>query len=58
MRFGRPLAIIVHYTVLFNLECCKCSGPDMVTNTILTIIKIIKRRIKSEINSYSNIQSL
>ena len=38
MKFGRPLAIIVHYTVQFNLECCKSSVPNMGPNTILKII--------------------
>ena len=49
MKFGRPLAIIVHYTVQFNLECCKSSVSDMGPNTILKIKKIIIRRLKSEI---------
>ena len=49
IKFGRPLAIIVHYTVQFNLECCKSSVPDMGPNTILKIIIKIKRRLKSEI---------
>ena len=35
MKCGRPLAIIVHYTVQFNLECCKSSVPDKGPNTIL-----------------------
>ena len=34
MKFGRPLAIIVHYTVQFNLERCKSCVSDMVPNTI------------------------
>ena len=58
MKFGRPLAIIVHYTVQFNLECCKSSVSDMGPNTILKIKKIIIRRLKSEITKISNIQSL
>ena len=33
-RFGGPLAIIVHYTVQFNVECCKISVPNMGPNTI------------------------
>ena len=41
MKFGRPLVIIVHYTVQFNLECCKSSVSDMGPNTILKIKKII-----------------
>ena len=45
IKFGRPLAIIVYYTVQFNLECCKPLCP----NTILKIKKIIIRSLKSEI---------
>ena len=58
MKFGRPLAIIVYYTVQFNLECCKSSVPNMGPNTIFKIKKIIIRRLKSEITKNSNIQSL
>ena len=58
MKFGRPLAIIVHYTVQFNLEYCKSSVPNMGPNTILKIKKIIIRRLKSEITKISKIQSL
>ena len=58
MKFGRPLAIIVYYTVQFNLECCKSSVPNMGPNTILKIIFFIIRRLKSEITKISNIQSL
>ena len=43
MQFGRPLAIIVHYTVPFNLECCKSSVPDMGPKNILNIIFYIIR---------------
>ena len=42
MKFGRPLATIFHYTVYFNLECCKISVPDMGPNTILKIKKYKK----------------
>ena len=49
MKFGGPLAIIVHYTVQFNLERCKCCVPDMGPNTIFLMLKIIRRRLKSEI---------
>ena len=49
MKFGGPLAIIVHYTVQFNLECCNSSVSDMGPNTILKIKKIIIRHLKSEI---------
>ena len=46
MKFGRPLAIIVYYTVQLNLECCKSSVPDMGPNTTFKIKKIyIKRRL-------------
>ena len=48
MKFGGPLAIIVHYTVQFNLECCKSSVSNMVPNSFLKIKKIIKR-LRSEI---------
>ena len=56
MKFGRPLAIIFHYTVQFKLVCCKSSVPDMGPNTILKIKKKIKRRLKREITKNSNIQ--
>ena len=45
MTFGRPLAIIFHYTVQFNLECCKGSVSDMGPNTILKIKKCISKDI-------------
>ena len=45
MKFGGPLAIIVHYTVQFNLECCKSSVSDMGPNTILKIKKYISKDI-------------
>ena len=57
MTFGRTLAIIVHYMVQFNLECCKSSVSNMGPNTLKTNIYIIKR-LKSEITKISNIQSL
>ena len=57
MKFGRTLAIIVHYTVQFNLECCKS-----LYRTWALILKKKKkniiRRLKSEITKISNIQSL
>ena len=46
INIGRPLAIIVHYTVLLNFDCCKSSVPDMGPNTILKIKKYTKRRLK------------
>ena len=57
MKFGRTLAIIVHYMVQFNLECCKSSVLNMGPNTKKKK-NIIIRRIKSEITKISNIQSL
>ena len=39
MKFGGPLAIIVHYTVQFNLECCKSSVSNMGLNTFLKMFK-------------------
>ena len=41
MEFGGTLAIIVNYTVQFNLECCKSSVPDMSPNTIVENLKSI-----------------
>ena len=42
MKFGRPLAIIVYYTVqlAINLECCKSSVHDMGPNTLLKLKKL------------------
>ena len=45
MKFGKPLAIIVHYKVLINLECCKSSVLDMDSNTILKIKQKIQNTI-------------
>ena len=56
MKFGRTLAIIVHYTIQFNLECCKSFVSNMGPNTLKNIYII--RRLKSEITKISNIQSL
>ena len=39
MKFGIALAIIVHYTVQFNLECCKSSVSNMGPNTFFKIKK-------------------
>ena len=58
MKFGIAFAIIVHYTVQFNLECCKSSVSNMGPNTFFKLKKIIIRRLKSEIRKISNIQSL
>ena len=52
MKYGRTLAIIVHYTVQFNLECCKSSVSDMGPNTILKIKKIILRRLKVKLQKF------
>ena len=49
MKIGRALAIIVHYMVQFNLECCKSFVSNMGPNTFLKCLKIIIRRLKSEI---------
>ena len=45
MKFSRPLAIIVHYMVQFNVECCKTSVPNMGLNTIFLIKKYISNDI-------------
>ena len=47
MIFAGPFAIIVHYTVQFNLECYKSSVdlPDISPNTILKIKKYISNDI-------------
>ena len=47
MKYGGPLAIIVHYTVQFNLECCKSYVSNMSPNTYFKIKKYIIRRLKS-----------
>ena len=52
MKFGRPLAIIVHYTVQFNMECCKSSVSNMGPNTIEKIKNIIIRRIESKFKRF------
>ena len=43
IKFGRPLVIIVHYTVQINLDGCKSSVLDMGPNTSLKINKIYKK---------------
>ena len=48
MKFGRPLAIIVHYTVQFNLECCKSSVSDMGPNTILNMLNVLSKDVLKE----------
>ena len=52
MKFGGPLAIIVHYTVQFNLECCKSSVSNRGPNTLKKCLKITIRRLKSEITKF------
>ena len=52
MKYGKPLAIIVYYTLQSNLEICPSSGPDMAPNTSLKIKKIIIRRLKGEIKKF------
>ena len=52
MKFGRTLAIIVHYTVQFNLECCTSFVSNMGPNTFFKLNKIIIRRLKSEIKKF------
>ena len=54
MKFGRPLATIVHYTVQFNLECCKSSVSDMDPNNIMNLKKsnsVLKVKFK-QIQTY------
>ena len=45
MIFGGPLAIIVQYTVQFNLEFCKSSVSDMDPNTILNMLNILSKDV-------------
>ena len=52
MKFGIAFAIIVHYTVQFNLEGCKSSVSNMGPNTFFKLKKIIIRRLKSEIKKF------
>ena len=54
MKFGRPLAIIFHYTVQFNLECCKSCAPDMGPNTILKIKKISSDVLKVKLKKFQH----
>ena len=60
MKFGRPLAIIVHYTVQVNLECCKSSVPDIGPNTILKILKktlskdVLKVKLQQKNQTYNH----
>ena len=58
IKFGRPLAIIVHYTVQFNVECCKSFVPDMGPNTIFLIKKYISNDTLKLQLKIPNIQSL
>ena len=52
MKFGGPLAIIVHYTVQFNLECCKSSVLNMCPNTFLTIKKLSYDVLKLKLQTF------
>ena len=54
MKFGIPLAIIVHYPVLVDLECYKSTVSDMDPNTNLKLIKIIIRGLKSEKKNFQH----
>ena len=48
MKFGRPLAILVH-----NLECCKSSVSDMGPNTILNMLNILSKDVlKDKLNNF------
>ena len=58
MIFGGPLAIIVHYTVQFNLEFCKSSVSDMGPNTILNMLNVLSKDVLKVKLKNSNIQSL
>ena len=58
MKFGRPLAIIFHYTVQFNLEYCKSSVSDMDPNTIVNMLNTLSKDVLKEKIKKSNIQSL
>ena len=48
MKFGRPLATIVHYMIQFNLECFKSYVPDMDPNTILNMLNILSKDVLKE----------
>ena len=55
MKFGRPLAIIVHYMVQFNLECCKSSVSDMGPNTIWNMLNILSKDVlKVKLQKFQN----
>ena len=58
MKFGRPLGIIVHYTVQFNLGCCKNSVSDIGPNTILNMLNVLSKDVLKDKLKNSNIQSL
>ena len=58
MKFGRPLAIIVHYAVQFNLECFKALGLTWTLILFCKLFKKIKTRLKSEIKKKSNKRSI
>ena len=54
MKFGRPLSIIVHYTVQFNLECCKSTVPGMGPSTILKIKKTSEEVLKVVLKKFQH----
>ena len=54
MKFGRALAIIVHYKVQFNLECCKSSVLNMGPNTFLTIKKLSYDVLKVKLQKFQS----
>ena len=48
MKFGRPLSMIIQCTVQWSV------AEVVGTNTILKIIDIIKKRLKSKFNKLNN----
>ena len=54
MKFGRALAIIVHYKVQFNLECCKSTVLNMGSNTFLTIKKLSYDVLKVKLQKFQH----
>ena len=55
MKLDRPLAIIVHYTVQFNLECCKCSVSNMGPNTVFNMLNILSKDVlKEKLNNFQH----
>ena len=52
MKFGRTLAIIMHYMVQFNLKCCKSYVSNMGPNTFLTIKKLSYDVLKVKLQKF------